>query len=253
MKRILYLAFLMMFSVGFAVAQQAGDSSLTGCLSGSEGNFQLQTDDGRTVSLQAENTNLQEHVGHRVEVEGSSMDGSFTVQNLNHIAENCESAAMGEQPAEDQSALESGAEQTGEAAETTGGAVAEGVEETGEAIGEAGEATGEAVAEGAEETGEAVGLNEEEVDTAEEQAEATEPAFEGQEQDTQVAQAEQEPLPQADQQQDPAVTAEQEQFPADEQATAEQQQLPQTASPLPLLAVLGLGTLAAGLLSRRKK
>jgi hypothetical protein len=38
----------------------------------------------------------------------------------------------------------------------------------------------------------------------------------------------------------------------DAQADADQEALPQTASPLPLIALLGLGSLAAGLASRRK-
>jgi LPXTG-motif cell wall-anchored protein len=40
---------------------------------------------------------------------------------------------------------------------------------------------------------------------------------------------------------------------ADQNATPGDNKLPQTATPLPLLALLGMGSLTSGLLARRKK
>jgi hypothetical protein len=78
-------------------------------------------------------------------------------------------------------------------------------------------------------------------------------------QDT-AAQDQQQPANQDQQAQQPAdQPAGQAEQPADANAdanaqtdTADQGALPQTASPLPLLALLGLGSMAAGIASRRK-
>jgi len=74
-----------------------------GCLSGSNGNFSLADDSGKTYQLAGDTSKLTEHVGHKVEITGttsssgagsssSSSAGAGTtlnVSSLKHMASSC--------------------------------------------------------------------------------------------------------------------------------------------------------------------
>jgi LPXTG-motif cell wall-anchored protein len=106
-------------------------------------------------------------------------------------------------------------------AEATAGAAREGAEQTGEAVAEGAQAAGNAVERGAERAG----INDRDADTATTQSDVAN------QQEQTMAQA----RPQAPESGDQGAM------------------LPQTASPLPLIALLGLGSLLGGVSARRRK
>ena len=54
-----------------------GETTVEGCLSGSNGNFTLSDKNGTTYSLTGDTAKLSEHVGHEVKITGSSSSASF--------------------------------------------------------------------------------------------------------------------------------------------------------------------------------
>jgi hypothetical protein len=92
----------------------AGQMSVQGCLQGSGGNFTLMADSGTTYQLTGDTAKLSKHVGHQVEITGStsgagaSASGSgsgmsqsssaggsqtLTVEKMKHVSATCKSAA----------------------------------------------------------------------------------------------------------------------------------------------------------------
>jgi hypothetical protein len=53
-----------------------GETTVEGCLSGSNGNFTLSDKNGTTYSLTGDTAKLSEHVGHEVKITGSSSSGA---------------------------------------------------------------------------------------------------------------------------------------------------------------------------------
>jgi hypothetical protein len=92
MPKMLSLAFALLLSAAWMQAQTtpqtdagqagsatsaqsgaaAGQTSIQGCLQGSNGSFTLTADSGTTYQLQGDNSKLSKHVGHEVEVTGST-------------------------------------------------------------------------------------------------------------------------------------------------------------------------------------
>jgi hypothetical protein len=95
----------------------AGETSVEGCLSGSSGNFTLTADSGTTYQLSGDTSKLSKHVGHEVQVTGttsgagssastsgstgssassgtgmSSGSQTLNVTKVKHISETCKSA-----------------------------------------------------------------------------------------------------------------------------------------------------------------
>jgi hypothetical protein len=56
----------------------AGEKTVTGCLSGSNGNFTLTDKHGRSYQLTGDTAKLAEHVGHEVKVTGSPSSSAAT-------------------------------------------------------------------------------------------------------------------------------------------------------------------------------
>jgi hypothetical protein len=89
----------------------SGDTSVQGCLSGSDGNYTLTDKSGTSYRLTGDTAKLSEHIGHEVKITGStasssaatgngsgtdSMGGSpgskqLQVSSVKHIAKTCQS------------------------------------------------------------------------------------------------------------------------------------------------------------------
>ncbi len=92
-------------------ASASGQTKVTGCLQGSDGNYTLTDENGTTYQLQGDTAKLSAHVGHEVQITGSSTSASsatgsttgategatqqpvLTVQDMKHISETCKSAS----------------------------------------------------------------------------------------------------------------------------------------------------------------
>jgi maltose-binding protein MalE len=88
MTRTLLLALTLVLSAAWMHAQtsssQAGSSSssssnqtkVQGCLEGSSGNYTLKADSGTTYQLQGDTAKLSKHIGHEVEITGTTSSAS---------------------------------------------------------------------------------------------------------------------------------------------------------------------------------
>jgi Protein of unknown function (DUF5818) len=96
MPRILMLALALLCSTAWVQAQQdqypqnpqnppsgssqagtsAGETSVEGCLQGSNGNFALSDKSGTTYQLSGDTSKLSKHVGHEVQITGSTSASS---------------------------------------------------------------------------------------------------------------------------------------------------------------------------------
>jgi hypothetical protein len=86
-----------------------GNTSVEGCLGGSDGNYTLTADNGTTYQLTGDTSKLSEHVGHQVKVMGTtnaaSANGSsgtmgnnssqtLQVSSVKHISKTCKNNSM---------------------------------------------------------------------------------------------------------------------------------------------------------------
>jgi hypothetical protein len=124
MPRILLLALTLLLSAAWLQAQdqygsQAGSSqtgtaasgqtTVQGCLQGADGNYTLTDKSGTTYQLQGDTKKLTAHVGHEVQITGSTSGASatsssmgaqaggaqqptLTVQSMKHVSKACQSA-----------------------------------------------------------------------------------------------------------------------------------------------------------------
>ena|SRR5437762_3578558 len=92
-------------------ASASGQTTIEGCLQGSDGNYTLTDKSGTTYQLQGDTSKLSAHVGHEVQITGSTTSASsatspttgtpagatpqptLTVQNMKHISKTCKSAS----------------------------------------------------------------------------------------------------------------------------------------------------------------
>jgi hypothetical protein len=92
-------------------ASASGQTTVQGCLQGSDGNYTLADNTGTTYQLQGDTSKLSAHVGHEVQITGSTTSASsakspttgtpagttqqptLTVQNMKHISKTCKSAS----------------------------------------------------------------------------------------------------------------------------------------------------------------
>lgn len=88
---------------GTTAAQQ---TTVKGCLQGSNGNYTLMADKGTTYQLQGDTSKLSAHVGHEIRVTGTTTSASssptstqtsgtqqtLTVKSFKHISKSCTSA-----------------------------------------------------------------------------------------------------------------------------------------------------------------
>ena len=90
-------------------SKQTGSSQhkVDGCLQGSDGNFTLTDSSGTTYQLHGDTAKLTEHVGHEVQITGSTSGGaddsansssagtasqpSLNVKSIKHVSKTCKS------------------------------------------------------------------------------------------------------------------------------------------------------------------
>jgi hypothetical protein len=122
MPKTLILGLAMLASTAWLSAQQypqtdssqtgkaaSGQTTVQGCLEGSNGSYTLTADSGATYQLRGDTSELSKHVGHEVQITGTpsaagstssamspkagtSTGGSqraLTVDNLKHISKSC--------------------------------------------------------------------------------------------------------------------------------------------------------------------
>ena len=94
-----------------APTKAGGDTTVQGCLSGSDGNYMLTDKQGNMYQLTGDTAKLSEHVGHEIKVMGStsSASGSDTssggsmgsskqtiqVSSVKHISKTCQNTGGG--------------------------------------------------------------------------------------------------------------------------------------------------------------
>ena len=124
MTKTFLLALSLLVSTAWVAAQsqypQTGTSqtgttaseqtTVKGCLQGSDGNYTIMADNGTTYQLQGDTSKLSAHIGHEVQVTGSTMSASgsssstgtqssatqqptLTLQSLKHISKSCTSGS----------------------------------------------------------------------------------------------------------------------------------------------------------------
>jgi hypothetical protein len=119
MPKTLILGLAMLASTAWLSAQQypqtgssqtgkaaSSQTTVQGCLEGSNGSYTLTADSGATYQLQGDTSELSKHVGHEVQITGtpagsnsSAMNpnatstagsqGTLIVDNLKHISKSC--------------------------------------------------------------------------------------------------------------------------------------------------------------------
>ncbi len=114
MPRILMLALALLCSTAWLQAQQdqypqnppagssqsqasAGQTSVEGCLQGSDGNFTLADNSGTTYQLSGDTSKLSKHVGHEVQITGStsgSTSGSSSASSSNGMSQGASQQAL---------------------------------------------------------------------------------------------------------------------------------------------------------------
>ena len=129
MSKTLMLALSFLLSTALLQAQEqypqagssataSGQTTVQGCLQGSDGNYTLTDNSGTTYTLQGDTSKLSAHVGHEVQITGTTSGASaaspsagagttnpttgtpttgaqqstLTVQNMKHISKTCKSA-----------------------------------------------------------------------------------------------------------------------------------------------------------------
>jgi len=115
MTKMVLLAFALLASTAWLQAQQyppdtskqtgSTENKVEGCLQGSNGNFTLTDSSGTTYQLQGDTAKLTEHVGHEVQITGSTSGGagdstasagaasqpSLNVKSVKHVSKTCKS------------------------------------------------------------------------------------------------------------------------------------------------------------------
>lgn len=104
MKKILLLSSIFLLSAVWAVAQydsqpsassqssssDAGQTTLEGCLGGSNGSYSLTDKSGTTYQLTGDTGKLEHHVGHTMQVTGTASTGSSTSNSSGSMSEAAE-------------------------------------------------------------------------------------------------------------------------------------------------------------------
>jgi hypothetical protein len=128
MIKTFFLALSLLISVAWISAQtqnpQTGSSqtgatateqtTVRGCLQGSNGNYTLTADNGTAYQLEGDTSKLSAHMGHEIQVTGSTESASaskgqtntqtstarqptLTVKSFKHISKTCKSASKSSQ------------------------------------------------------------------------------------------------------------------------------------------------------------
>ena len=133
MSKTLMLALALQLSTAWLQAQEqypqagssqteataSGQTTVEGCLQGSDGNYTLTDNSGMTYQLQGDTSRLSAHVGHEVQITGTTsgagatnpsagagttnpttgtptagaQQSTLTVQNMKHVSKTCKSTS----------------------------------------------------------------------------------------------------------------------------------------------------------------
>src|SRR6266571_3560620 len=78
-------------------ATASGQTTVEGCLQGSDGNYTLTDNSGTMYQLKGDTSKLSAHVGHEIPITGTPTTGAqqatLTVQNMKHISKTCKSTS----------------------------------------------------------------------------------------------------------------------------------------------------------------
>lgn len=214
-----------------------GQSSLTGCLKGSDSGWVIVAE-GQSTPVTGDSATLGPHNGHQVQVKGTqASDGSFQVTDILMIADTCTKQ-------QDTSASSGTGAAAGAAAGAVTGAASDAGHAAQNAASDASNAVQNAPSSAAGAASDAAHATQSAADSAASSAaNASQSAADNAAGSAQNATT-------------PASSGTMPQTPTDQSANATQgahHKLPQSASPLPLLGLLGLGSLVSGLIARRKK
>jgi peptidoglycan DL-endopeptidase CwlO len=246
---------------GTASATQAGSQSFKGCLNGSSGSWSLISDDGKTLTLSGTDNQLSQYKGQEVRIQGvQSNDGSVAVASVDQVSSTCANQAAGNMSGQSSTAAQS--DTTSQSTATTST-----TQNTTQPPSNAETTQAPATTTTPETKGEVSGQ------AATTAPGATTPPVTSQNPPNgvgsgQTATAQNPPASTADQNAAASSTSTGQSSTANQNAdqgvkhysdmdqnaaSNTGKNLPQTASPLPLLGLLGLGSLLTGLISRRKK
>lgn len=255
--------------VGTGNESQAASQSFKGCLNGSSGSWSLTSDQGKNMNLSGTDSQLSQYKGQEVRIQGvQSNDGSITVASVDKISDTCANQSAGNTNQTDiNNQSSTTTTSTTQSATATQPSSSDNMSQSNQPPATSTTPDNSSA------------MNNQSSSTATNTPGATTPPVSNQTPDNTVGSG------QTSQSTPQSTTSTSDQNAAssptsnDQNTTANQnnnnqnanqgihqysdmdqnaannsgQRLPQTASPLPLLGLLGLGSLVTGLISRRKK
>lgn len=249
-----------------ATPSASGSQTIQGCLSQSGDNYML-TAEGQTYMVNGDSSQLKDHVGHTVAITGQvtpasspssagamgAGQNSIMLQSVKMVSEKCETSANPGMASSD-SGSNAGAVAAGTAAAggAAGAAASQAANTASEAAGSASQTASNAPASASDAANNAAQSASQDASGAASQASqsASDTSKAAKGAASQAAGA----AENAGQAAGNAATGQSDQSAATSSANqTAQNKLPQTASPLPLVGLLGMGSLAAGLLGRFRK
>ena len=234
-------------STGAAAAQGMGPGGVTqsaaqsfrGCLSGSSGSWTLTSENGKTSNISGTDDQLSQYKGEEVRIQGvQGNDGSITVASVDKVSDTCANQSAGNAGAQSSAAAQNTPDSSAMNSQSSGasttnapGAITPPVsnETPSNTVG-SGQTTQSAAQTSSTSTTDQNAASS--TTTSNQSSTANQNTTSGQNADQGVRHY-------SDMDPNANNTA--------------NNRLPQTASPLPLIGMLGLGSLLAGLISRRKK
>jgi hypothetical protein len=266
-------------ATGDPISSQTATQSFEGCLNGSPGSWSLTSDKGKNLTLTGSDDKLSQYKGQVVRVQGiQATDGTVKIDSIEQVSSSCpnqSSSNMGEQNSTTDQNSQSSQASTSSTTSTAQSTATTQPDSTGAASQSAtsgaspGAATTSVTSQtpantvGSGQTDQPASQNSSTSTTVQPSTTAQQRSTSNADQSSASSSTATSNQTTADQSNSGAASADQtanhgvKRFSDMDQNTSATDQnasakLPQTASPLPLLGLLGLGSLAAGLISRRK-
>jgi thiol:disulfide interchange protein len=243
-------------------SEATAPQSFKGCLNGSPGNWSLTSDDGKNLTLNGTDDQLSSHQGQQVRIEGTQAnDGSVKVASIEKISASCanqQSSNTGEQNSSTNQNISNNQTSTSTTSSTTQSTTSsQPPSSASETTAQSSSSSQPGASATTPETSGAVSGQ------SSSTAGNTTPPVTDQTPANSVGTGTEQSAAQNPPAGNAAGNTGQNSTSADQNANQgvkhfsdmdqNSQKLPQTASPLPLLGLLGLGSLAGGLIARRKK
>jgi len=231
--------------MGAGATDQAAAQSFKGCLNGSAGSWTLTSDKGKSMNLSGTDNQLSPYQGQEVRIQGvQSSDGSITISSIDKVSETCANQAASNTGAQSSNTSQSSTSSTtSQSATATTPSSSDNMSQSTQAP---------ATSTTPDNSNAAAGQN----STTTGSAAATTPPVTNQTPDNTVGSGQSaQPSAQSAPSSDQGVRkySDMDQNAGNNAGNNAGSKLPQTASPLPLLGLLGLGSLVTGIVSRHKK